>query len=90
MVCKFVNNALLHDEMLSKIRTRQDGHWESAAVVGKSIEKVNLLNVGVDRNGFETPPRLPSSSDCGNKARSNEWKSFPGSCLLPRLTVCAK
>ena len=43
MFCKFVNNALLHEEIHSRIRTRQDGHWESAVVVGKSIEKVNLL-----------------------------------------------
>ena len=40
MVCKFVNNALLHDEMLSKIRTRQDGHWESAAMVEKLSRKL--------------------------------------------------
>ena len=90
MFCKFVNNALLHEEIHSRIQTRQDGHWESAVVVGKSIEKVNLLFVGVDNNGFATHPRLPTGSGCGNKARSNEWKSFPGSCSLPRLTVSEK
>ena len=68
----------------------QTGWTLGAVMVGKSMGKVNLIIVGVDNNGFETQSRLPSTSVCGNKARSNEWKSFSGSFSLPRLTVSAK